>query len=273
MLVRMALRPISKTRSGWRLLFSSGFRGFTSLRRRIADPALGADFTDPCGFGAVGGSGDRATEAGNPRSTDAMILRSKGEAGITRSTAAKLMIPAQAHPEESEDAAVDRLLAIRPQAWPNSRMTGFADELLGRAGRLTAALTRLYAARLEAQPGYAQLMRQGNRGKEVEMGSARSREAAGLPMSFSPTWLARFGPRPPRDRASFRKWRLGLNFRFGRNAAFLPCCESVDLWACPACIDFRVARFRNTPVGCVGSAYACRDVCNALAAGVASNSL
>ena len=90
--------------------------------------------------------------------------------GISRSTAAMLMILAQAHPYESEDAAVDRLLAIRPQAWPNSRMIGFADELLGRAGRLTAALTRLYAARLEAQPGYAQLMRQGNRGKEVEMG-------------------------------------------------------------------------------------------------------
>ena len=54
-------------------------------------------------------------------------------------------------------------------------MIGFADELLGRAGRLTAALTRPCAARLEAQPGYAQQMRQRNRGKEVEMGlGARS---------------------------------------------------------------------------------------------------
>ena len=43
-------------------------------------------------------------------------------AGISRSTAAMLMILAQAHPDESEDAVVDRLLEIRPQAWPNSRM-------------------------------------------------------------------------------------------------------------------------------------------------------
>jgi predicted protein tyrosine phosphatase len=91
-------------------------------------------------------------------------------AGISRSTAAMLMILAQAHPHESEDAAVDELLAIRPQAWPNSRMIAFADELLGRNGRLTAAVTRIYARRLEAQPQFAQLMRLGRRGREVEMG-------------------------------------------------------------------------------------------------------
>jgi predicted protein tyrosine phosphatase len=91
-------------------------------------------------------------------------------AGISRSTAAMLMIWAQAHPGESEDAAVDRLLAIRPQAWPNSRMIAFGDELLGRDGRLTAAVSRIYARRLKAQPEFAQLMRLGNRGREVELG-------------------------------------------------------------------------------------------------------
>ncbi|HKN29361.1 MAG TPA: protein-tyrosine-phosphatase [Roseiarcus sp.] len=91
-------------------------------------------------------------------------------AGISRSTAAMLMILAQAHPRESEDAIVDRLLRIRPQAWPNSRMIAFADELLGRDGRLTAAVGRIYARRLEAQPEFAELMRRGNRGREVEMG-------------------------------------------------------------------------------------------------------
>ena len=91
-------------------------------------------------------------------------------AGISRSTAAMLMILAQAHPRESEDAAVERLLAIRPQAWPNSRMIAFADELLGRDGRLNAALSRIYASRLKTQPEYAQLMRLGHRGREVELG-------------------------------------------------------------------------------------------------------
>ena len=67
----------------------------------------------------------------------------------SRSTAAMLMILAQAHPGESEDAVVERLLAIRPQAWPNSRMIGFADELLNRNGRLLAAVVRIYARRLK----------------------------------------------------------------------------------------------------------------------------
>lgn len=91
-------------------------------------------------------------------------------AGISRSTAAVLMILAQAYPSESEEAVVERLLAIRPQAWPNSRMIAFADELLGRDGRLNAALSSIYARRLKAQPEYAQLMRSGNRGREVEFG-------------------------------------------------------------------------------------------------------
>ena len=90
--------------------------------------------------------------------------------GISRSTAAMLMILAQAHPHESEAAVVDELLAIRPQAWPNSRMIDFADDVLGRHGRLSAALGRLYARRLKAQPEYAQLMRLGRRGREVELG-------------------------------------------------------------------------------------------------------
>jgi|SRR5579871_5961612 len=93
-------------------------------------------------------------------------------AGISRSTAAMLMILAQAHPQESEDAAAETLLAIRPQAWPNSRMIGFADEILGRKGRLSAAVSRIYGRRLEAEPEYGELMRRGARGREVDMGLA-----------------------------------------------------------------------------------------------------
>lgn len=91
-------------------------------------------------------------------------------AGISRSTASMLMVLAQAHADESEDTVVRRLLAIRPQAWPNSRMIGFADELLGRDGRLLAAASRIYARRIEVEPEFGELMRRGARGREVEMG-------------------------------------------------------------------------------------------------------
>jgi predicted protein tyrosine phosphatase len=91
-------------------------------------------------------------------------------AGISRSTAATLMILAQAHPHEGEDAIAERLIEIRPQAWPNSRMIGFADELLDRGGRLLAAAAAIYARRLAAQPELAEIMRRGNRAREVELG-------------------------------------------------------------------------------------------------------
>jgi predicted protein tyrosine phosphatase len=94
-------------------------------------------------------------------------------AGISRSTAAMTMILAQAFPQEDERAIVDRLLQTRPQAWPNSRMIGFADDALGRGGRLTAAVADLYARRLETHPEVADDMRGLGRWREVEMGRAR----------------------------------------------------------------------------------------------------
>jgi len=91
-------------------------------------------------------------------------------AGISRSTAAMAMILAQVFPHEKEEAIVDRLMRIRPQAWPNSRMIEFADELLGREGRLSAAVGRIYARRLSARPELAETMRRLNRAKEVDLG-------------------------------------------------------------------------------------------------------
>ena len=91
-------------------------------------------------------------------------------AGISRSTAATLMIMAQAHPHEAEDAIAERLIKIRPQAWPNSRMITFADELLDRRGRLVAATGAIYARQLAARPELAEIMRRGNRAAEVEVG-------------------------------------------------------------------------------------------------------
>ena len=91
-------------------------------------------------------------------------------AGISRSTAAMAMILAQAFPHESEDSIVEKLEAIRPQAWPNSRMIGFADALLGCNGRLTSAVIKLYARRLAMRPGLADVMRDLDRAREVDLG-------------------------------------------------------------------------------------------------------
>ena len=97
-------------------------------------------------------------------------------AGISRSTAAMLMILAQARPHESEDAIAERLIEIRRQAWPNSRMIGFADELLDRGGRLLAATGSIYARQLAARPELGEIMRRGNRAREVELGVSRTHQ-------------------------------------------------------------------------------------------------
>jgi predicted protein tyrosine phosphatase len=94
-------------------------------------------------------------------------------AGVSRSTAATLMILAQAHPREGEDELAERLMQNRPQAWPNSRMLTFADELLDRNGRLIAATAGIYGTQLAKRPELAEIMRRGNRGREVELGLSR----------------------------------------------------------------------------------------------------
>jgi len=93
-------------------------------------------------------------------------------AGVSRSTAAVAMLLAQADLEEDEDRIFSRLLELRPQAWPNSLMIGFADELLERRGRFSAALCKLYAWQLRKRPETEHLMRSHGRGREVDMAHA-----------------------------------------------------------------------------------------------------
>ena len=89
--------------------------------------------------------------------------------GISRSTAAMLALLAQAHPNEDEDLLFAQLRQIRPQAWPNSRMIGYADDLLGRKGQFVAALRRHYGLQIRSEPKYRDWMRQLGRGNEVDM--------------------------------------------------------------------------------------------------------
>ena len=92
--------------------------------------------------------------------------------GISRSTAAMITILAQAYPERGEDEIVRQIASLRPQAWPNLLMIEFADELLGRAGRLRAAAVALYARALVVRPDFAEALVRLGRTREVEAARA-----------------------------------------------------------------------------------------------------
>ena len=93
-------------------------------------------------------------------------------AGISRSTAAIAILLAQSDPGLDEDALFAQILALRPQAWPNSRMMSFADELLERGGRLSNALRRFHGHQLRRQPETEEFLRRYRRGREVDMARA-----------------------------------------------------------------------------------------------------
>ena len=79
------------------------------------------------------------------------------------------MLIAQAHPEADEAGVFKRLIEIRPRAWPNSRMIEFADNVLGRGGRLVEALAGLYRAQIPRIPEIANYMREHGRRREYAM--------------------------------------------------------------------------------------------------------
>lgn len=89
--------------------------------------------------------------------------------GISRSTAAMVSLLAQIDPQESEDRLFERVRQIRPQAWPNSLMIGYADDLLGRQGRLVAALRRHYGTQVRERPQFVDWMRRLGRDRELDM--------------------------------------------------------------------------------------------------------
>jgi hypothetical protein len=89
---------------------------------------------------------------------------------------------AQAGPKGVEDRVFGQIQELRPQAWPNSLMIGLADELLGRKGRLSAALGRL---QIRNQPGTEQVMQSCGRGPEIEMARAAAGGPEKLPLKLA----------------------------------------------------------------------------------------
>jgi predicted protein tyrosine phosphatase len=59
--------------------------------------------------------------------------------GVSRSTAAAVILWAQKHPDVSSEKLFSVLASCRPNAWPNSLMLKIADELLDRKDSLTKA--------------------------------------------------------------------------------------------------------------------------------------
>jgi predicted protein tyrosine phosphatase len=92
-------------------------------------------------------------------------------AGISRSTASMTILLAEARPDADEDSLFAHIREIRSQAWPNSRMIGLADDVLGRDGRLVAALGRHYSVQMRLRPDLAEMIGRSGRQQEVEMAS------------------------------------------------------------------------------------------------------
>lgn len=60
--------------------------------------------------------------------------------GISRSTATAFIIACQRSPDGAEHRIAQRLRAASPQAYPNRRLIALGDAVLGRRGRMIAAV-------------------------------------------------------------------------------------------------------------------------------------
>lgn len=78
-------------------------------------------------------------------------------AGVSRSTAAAFIIACQKRPGLSEERLAMALRRAAPQATPNPLMVAHADALLGREGRMTAAVAGIGRGREFTAPLCAEL--------------------------------------------------------------------------------------------------------------------
>lgn len=75
-------------------------------------------------------------------------------AGISRSTATAFIAACLHNPDADEFDIASALREASPTAFPNARIVGFADQLLGRSGRMTAAVRAIGRGEIamEAEP-------------------------------------------------------------------------------------------------------------------------
>jgi len=93
-------------------------------------------------------------------------------AGVSRSTAAMLLILAQAEPDRPATELAAELLRIRAKAWPNLLIIEFGDQMLGRGGTLIEAAGAIYRRQLEQRQHLAEVMIGSGRGREIAVAQA-----------------------------------------------------------------------------------------------------
>jgi len=89
-------------------------------------------------------------------------------AGISRSTAAAILLMAQREPARDPHDIVAEIVSQRPKAWPNLRIVEMGDRMLDRGGNLVDAARRRHREVAAARPDIARMMREGGRGREVD---------------------------------------------------------------------------------------------------------
>lgn len=88
-------------------------------------------------------------------------------AGVSRSTAAAILLLAQHDPDRPARDVVGQVIRLRPRAWPNLRIVEMGDALLGRNGEIVAAVSALYRLALDRDPGLVETMIGARRGREI----------------------------------------------------------------------------------------------------------
>ena len=87
--------------------------------------------------------------------------------GVSRSSAAMLVILSEGHPGD-EMAVAERIMDRRPQAWPNSLILELADRELERNGRLVEAGRAIRRNTARLNPDFADYIRTTHRRSEAE---------------------------------------------------------------------------------------------------------
>jgi len=90
-------------------------------------------------------------------------------AGVSRSTAAAVLLLAQEDPTLPPEAVFDEIARIRPRAWPNLRLLELGESALGRRGEITGAVAAQYRRVLANDPLFAKYLRENGRSREVDL--------------------------------------------------------------------------------------------------------
>lgn len=88
--------------------------------------------------------------------------------GISRSTAAAVLLLAEARPDSSATGIMAEIAKVRSKAWPNLRMIEIGDAMLGFNGDLVQAVRDRHHQLARALPEVADFMRDNGRERELD---------------------------------------------------------------------------------------------------------